>query len=120
MKKVVAPIIITAIQIILAFVIHSLLYAIYPMNHKSIGFGLTIMFTGNIYMSILILYNYYLEFSEKYVYIIGSMLALISSTPAIFAIEYRPYRSVLLILISIAGIVSSILIKKIRDKKSSL
>lgn len=119
MKKIIIPILVTVIQIVLAFIIHSLLYAIFPMHHKSIGFGITILFTGYIYMSMLFLYNYYLEFIGKYVYIIGAILILISSTPAILAIDYRPYRAILLIGISTFGIISSILIKKIRDGQKS-
>jgi len=116
-KKIFIPIIITIVQLVILWIIHSLLYAILPMHHRSIGFGMIIIITGELLLVSLLFYNFYLEFKNQFMYQLGIVLIILSSFPAVKNLDYRPYRSLLLILLSFSVIVSSVLVKKIRDKK---
>jgi hypothetical protein len=121
-KKLLIPILISLIQIVGLAVIHDTLYHFYPMHHRSIGFGLTIRYTGILFSLLIIAFNFYLEFYDKYKYLIGLVLFLIVTIAPIQAYEYRPHRSLLLILMTLCGYGSSILINvfrlKINNKKN--
>lgn len=116
-KKLLIPILITLIQVVGLMVIHDTLYHFYSMHHRSIGFGLTIRYTGILFSLLILAFNFYLEFYGKYKYLVGLMLFLIIIIMPLQAYEYRPNRSLSLILMAFCGYGSSILINVIRFKK---
>lgn len=115
-KKILRPILISVIQVIGLAIIHDLAYYLFPMHHKSVGFGLTIITTGIILSISLLVFNYYLEFKNGRIYLIGLILLIITSISPIMAIDYRPLRALFLILLSLGGFLSSIMISKWKIK----
>jgi hypothetical protein len=120
-KKILRPILISIIQVIGLTIIHDLAYYFFPMHHKSVGFGLTIITTGIILSISLLAFNFYLEFKNGRIYLVGLILLIITSISPIMAIDYRPLRALFLILLSFGGFLSSIMISKwkIKNKLNS-
>ena len=116
-KKLLFPLIITSLQVITLVIIHSALYYLFPMYHKSIGFGLTVRYTGILFLTLILLFNYYLEFFNKNLYPLAFVLLGIVCIFPVMAIDYRPYRSLLLIVLALFGFLSSVIIQKLKKKK---
>jgi len=111
-KKILTPIIISLILIVGLATIHNVLYHFFPIKHKSIGFGLTVINTGILFTTLIVIFNFYLEFNGKYKYPIGLLLCLICVIFPIQAFEYRPNRSLLLIIMTFFGFGLSIIKQK--------
>ena len=90
------------------------------MHHKSIGFGLTVKYSGIVFAILILTYNIYLEFKSKYKYAIGLTFFLIGAILPLQAIDYRPYRSLLLIILTFFGYGFSMIIKQRRQVKADL
>lgn len=60
-RKILSPIIISVIQIVVLVIIHDSLNHFYPIQHRSVGFGLTLFLTGIIFMLCILAFNFYLE-----------------------------------------------------------
>lgn len=120
-KKILIPIIISLILIVGLAIIHDTLYHFFPIQHKSIGFGLTVKYTGIIFAMLILTYNIYLEFKSKFKYAIGLIFFIITIILPLQAFDYRPNRSVLLIVLTFLGFGLSMIIKQRRllraDKK---
>ena len=84
---------------------------------KSIGFGLTVQYTGILFLTLILLFNYYLEFFNKNLYPLAFVLLGIVCIFPFMAIDYRPYRSLLLIVLALFGFLSSVIIQKLKKKK---
>ena len=111
-RKIVRPIFISIIQIAALAIIHGSLNHFYPIQHMSVGFGLTIFNTAIIFILSILSFNFYLEFFKKNIYSIGfSLLVLVSVFP-LQALEERPLRSLFLILLTTCGFLSSILLAR--------
>jgi len=119
-KKILTPIIISLILIVGLATIHDVLYYFFPIKHKSIGFGLTVKCTGILFAILIVTFNFYLEFKSKYKYPIGLLFCLICMIFPLQAFEYRPNRSLLLIIMTLFGFGLSIIIKKRRQVKADL
>ena len=116
-KKLLFPLITTLLQVITLVIIHDPLYYFFPMYHKSIGFGLTIQYTGILFLILILLFNYYLEFFSKNLYLLTFVFTGIVSVFPIMAIDHRPFRSLLLITLALFGFLSSIIIKRLKKKQ---
>lgn len=116
-KKLLLPLITTFLQATILVITHNTLYYLFPIFHESIGFGLTIQYTAILFLTLIFLFNYYLEFFNKNLYTITFILMGIVSIFPIMAIDYRPYRSLLLITLALFGFLSSIIIKRLKKKK---
>ena len=119
-KKILRPILITLIQIVGLTIIHYLMYYFYPMYHKSVGFGLTIISTGIILIISLLIFNFYLEFKNNRPYLIGLILFIITSIFPATSFDYRPWRALFLLVLLATGFLSSILIIKLKNKGSGI
>ena len=117
-QKILRPIIISVIQIVVLAVIHSGLNYFYPIQHKSVGFGLTIFLTGTIFMLCILGLNFYLEFFKLNIYWIAFCLLIVTSILPLSAYNERPLRSLLLILLVVSGFLSSLVLPKWRIKIS--
>ena len=118
-KKILTPIIISLILIVGLATIHDILYYFFPINHKSIGFGLTIINTGILFSILIVVFNFYLEFKGKYKYPIGFLFCLICMIFPLQAFGYRPNRSLMLIIMTFFGFGLSIIIKHKRQVKAN-
>ena len=98
-------------------IIHDTLYHFYPIHHKSIGFGLTVKYTGIIFAALILTYNIYLEFKSKYKFVIGLIFFLITVTIPLQAYDYRPNSSLLLIVLTFLGYGLSVIINQWRHLK---
>lgn len=117
-KKILIPIIISLIQIVGLAIIHDTLYHFFPIHHKSIGFGLTVKYTGIIFTTLIVTYNIYLEFKSKYKLVIGLIFFLVTVTIPLQAYDYRPNRSLLLIVLTFIGYGLSVIISQWRLLKN--
>ncbi|MFB3387210.1 hypothetical protein [Flavobacterium sp. LAR06] len=115
-KKVLSPIIISAIQIIVVAIIHQSLNYFYPIQHRSVGFGLTVFLTGIIFMLCILAFNFYFDFFKRNNYWIGFFLLIITSILPFSAFNERPLRSLFLILLVLCGFLSSLALNKWRKK----
>lgn len=118
--KILRPILITLIQLVVLVVIHNALYRVYPMNHTSVAFGITIKASVLLLSVSLLVFNLYLDFVRRYMYLIGTLLLIVSCVFPLEAIDVRPYRALFLIILAACGFVSSVLIRKLRIKSLHL
>ena len=117
-KKISEIILITLIQVVALFFVHNILYLLYPIQHKEVGFGILIYHTGIIFIVLLFVYNFCVEFYNKYIYLITIILLITSCILPISVISFRPFRSLFLIILVIFGFISSIVIFKRRNKNN--
>lgn len=110
------PILISIIQFVVLVIIHDNLNHFYPIKHRSIGFGLTILSTGYVFIFSIFLFNYYLEFFRRNIYWIAFYLFILSSILPLSAFNERPLRSLFLILLVLCGFLSSLALNKWRMK----
>ncbi|WP_348812262.1 hypothetical protein [Flavobacterium maritimum] len=115
-KKVLRPILISIIQIVGLAIIHHSLYYFYPMYHKSVGFGLTIFYTVIIFIISILAFNLYLDFFKRNIYLIALALLTVNSVFPLLALDYRPLRSLLLIILALCGFLSSLVLTKWKTK----
>lgn len=109
--KLLKPILISLIQIIGVVIIHVSLNHFYPIQHRSVGFGLTIFYTAITFVLTIIAFNFYVYFFRKNFYLIAfSFLALVSIFP-LLAFDERPLRSLFLIILAFFGFLSSFLLR---------
>ncbi len=111
-RKVLNPIIISVIQIVVVAIIHGSFNYFYPMQHRSVGFGLTIFFTGIIFMLCILAFNFYLEFFKLKINWIAFCLLILTSILPLTAFNERPLRSLFLILLALFGFLSSLALNK--------
>ena len=111
-------ILITLIQIFGLFVVHNIMYSFYPIQNKEVGFGISVYYTGIIFMFLLFTYNFCVEFYKKHIYLIAVIFIIISSALLINSINFRPFRSLFLIVLMFFGFISSIIISKWRTKNN--
>lgn len=111
-KKILKPILISIIQIVGLAIFHDSLYYFYPIYNKSVGFGLTIFCTGIIFILSILTFNFYLEFYKKNIYLIALALLTVTSIFPLMTFDYRPLRSLLLIILALCGFVSSLVLTK--------
>lgn len=116
-SKIQRPILVSIIQIIGLAIIHDSLNHFYPIQHKSIGFGLTIFYTKIILILSIFIWNFYLEFSKKKIYIFGLSLLILVCILPLETFNERPLRSILLILLALSGFLSSLILSKLKTKK---
>ena len=119
-RRVIETILLTLIQIIGIFFVHYIFYSNYPMRHKEVGFGIAIYFTGIIFIVLLFIYNLLLEFYKKHIYSSAIIFLITSSYFPLMAMNFRPFRSLLLIILLIFGFISSIILSKWRKNKFKL
>jgi len=115
-RKILSPIIISVIQIVVLVIIHDSLNHFYPIQHRSVGFGLTIFLTGIIFMLCILAFNFYLEFFKRNLYWIAFWLLILTSILPLSAFNERPLRSSFLILLALFGFLSSLILSKWRMK----
>lgn len=112
MKKILTPILISIIQIVLLAIIHDRLCYSYPMHHNSVSFGLTVFYTEIIFVISILSFNIYLEFFKKNIYLVLLTLLTFTTILPIIAFDYKPLRSLLLIVIVLFGFLSSLVLRK--------
>lgn len=112
MYKILNSILISVIQIVILTIIHSSLSYFYPIQHKSVGFGLIILSTGYIFVFSILIFNFYLEFFQKNIYWIAFFLLIITCIFPLSAFNERLLRSLLLILLAFCGFLSSMILFK--------
>lgn len=115
-KKILRPLLISIIQIIGLAIIHDSLNHFYPIQHRLVGFGLTIFYTGIVFMFSIIVFNFYLEFFKRNNYWITFCLLILTSILPLSAFNERPLRSLFLILLALCGFLSSLALNKWRMK----
>ncbi|WP_456315564.1 hypothetical protein [Pseudomonas shirazensis] len=115
-KKILRPILISIIQIVGLAIIHDCLNHFYPVQHKSVGFGLTIFYTEIIFILSIFAFNFYLEFFKKNIYLIAFFLLILVSIFPLNALEERPMRSLFLIILAVCGFLSSLVLSKFKTK----
>lgn len=108
MNKILNPIVLSIIQITVLAIIYDSLNHFYPIQHRSVGFGLTIFYTGIIFMLSILTFNFYLEFFKRNIYWIAFSLFILTSIFPLSAFDERPLRSLFLILLALCGFVSSL------------
>lgn len=118
MIKIIIPILISIIQIFVLLIIHESLNHFYPIQHRSIGFGLTILLTENIFMLCIPAFNFYLEFFKRNTYWIGFFLLILTCIFPLEVFDVRPLRSLFLILLALCGFSSSLALLKWRMRIS--
>lgn len=115
-KKILRPILISIIQILLLAIIHDSLYYFYPIHHKSVGFGLTVFYTGIIFSISILSFNLYLEFFKRNIYLVALTLLTITSILPLGAFDYIPFRSLLLIILALCGFLSALVFNKYKSE----
>lgn len=115
-KRILKPILISVIQVIGVIIIHDSLNHFYPIQHKTVGFGLTVFCTGVIFILSILAFNFYLEFFKKYIYWIAFFLLITTSIFPLSAFNGRPLRSLFLILLALFGFLFSLATTKLRMK----
>jgi hypothetical protein len=115
-KKILRPILISVIQIVGLKVIHDSLYYFYPIYHKSAGFGLIIFYTAITFTISIVAFNFYLQFFKRNIYLVATALLTTSIIFPLFTFDYRPLRSLLLIILSIIGFLSSVVLDNLKTK----
>ena len=115
-RKILSPIIISVIQIVVLAIIHQSLNYFYPIQHRSVGFGLTILSTRYVFIFSIFLFNFYLEFFRRNIYWIAFYLLILTSILPLSAFNERPLRSLFLILLTLCGFLSSLALNKWRMK----
>ena len=116
-NKILKPIFISFIQFILSVITYKAIVRLYPIPHKSVGFGLTIFFTGIFFNLTILLFNFYLAFFKKNIYWVALILFFLVAVFPFEAFNEKPLRSLLLILIAFFGFLSSLILNKILTKK---
>lgn len=116
-RKIIEIILITVIQIVGLFSVHNILYLLYPIQNREVGFGIIIYHTAIIFILLLCTYNFCLEFYKKHIYLIAIIFIITSSILPSISINFRPFRSLFLIIFVIIGFISSIIISKWRKNK---
>ena len=111
-KKCIKPILITVIQIIGLVIIHTSVYHFFPIKNKEVGFGLTVLYAGGTFSVLILAFNFYLYFFKKHIYLISFVLFTISIFMPLMAFDYRPLRSLFLIVLVLCGFLSSVFFKK--------
>lgn len=115
-RKIQSPILLSIIQIVTLAILHDSLNHFYPIQHKSIGFGLTIFYTEIILILSIFIWNFYLEFSKKNIYLIGLSLLILVSIFPLETFNERPFRSLFLILLALSSFLSSLILSKLKTK----
>jgi len=115
-RKILSPIIISVIQIVVLAIIHQSLNYFYPIQHRSVGFGLTILSTRYVFIFSIFVFNFYLEFFRRNIYWIAFCLLILTSILPLSAFNERPLRSLFLILLTLCGFLSSLALNKWRMK----
>jgi hypothetical protein len=119
-RRVIETILITLIQIVGIFFVHNIFYSFYPIQHKEVGFGITIYFTGIVFIVLLFIYNLILEFYKKHIYSFAIIFLITSSILPLMSMNFRPFRSLMLIILLIFGFICSIILSKWRKNKFKL
>jgi len=110
-KKIIYALVISIFILLFILLIHGIIYACFPIRHRSITFTITLVYTTYITSISILGLNLYLQFNQKYKY---SIAVLISSVSSIFAFQSfleRPYRSLLLILLILLATTVSLLLR---------
>ena len=115
-KKILRALLISIIQIVGLAIIHDSFNHFYPIQHRSVGFGLTIFFTGFVFIFSILSFNFYLGFFKRNIYWIAFSLLILTSTFPLQAFDVRPLRSLFLILLALCGFLSSLVLNKWRMK----
>ena len=115
-RKLLIPILISIIQIVVLAIIHQSLNYFYPIQHRSVGFGLTILSTRYVFIFSIFVFNFYLEFFRRNIYWIAFCLLILTSILPLSAFNERPLRSLFLILLTLCGFLSSLALNKWRMK----
>ena len=112
---------ISVTQIFCLIFIFEIINYYFPIQHKEIGFVLTIKYSIYVFSLSLLASNYYLEFLKKPKKLIVLSLFLITIIVLLEALSFRPFRSSLLIILFALGFLSTVLIniwkKRIKLKK---
>jgi hypothetical protein len=111
-KKILKPIVTSIVQIIVLAIIHNCLNYYYPIQHNSIGFGMTIFLTGITFSLAILAFNFYLEFSRRNVYWIALILFIPVTIFPLEAFNERPLRSLFLITLALSSFLSSLILNK--------
>ena len=111
-KKKLRVILISIFQIVGLAIIYNICNRFYPIQHKSLGFGLIILSTGYIFVFSILILNFSLEFFQKNIYCIAFFLLIITIIFPLSAFNERPLRSLLLILLAFCGFLSSMILFK--------
>jgi hypothetical protein len=117
-QRILRSILISIIQIIVLLIIHNSANHFYLIQHKSVGFGLTIFWTGIIFMLSILAFNFYLEFFKRNIYWIAFSLLILTSILPLSAFDERPLRSLFLILLVLCGFLSSLALSKWKIEKN--
>lgn len=115
--KILRAVLISIIQITFLYIVYDRLNHFYPIQHRTANFGLTIFYTGVIFLICLLVFNFYLEFFKRNIYCIVFLLLLITSIFPLSAFNERPLRSLFLLLLTICGFLSSLALNKWRMKE---
>jgi hypothetical protein len=113
--KMLRSILISIIQIVVIVIIHDSLNHFYPIKHKSVGFGLTILSTGYVFIFSIFVFNFYLEFFRRNIYRIAFCLLILTSILPLSAFNERPLRSLFLILLALCGFLSSLALNNLNN-----
>lgn len=113
-NKILRPILVSIIQIAGLIIIHMVLNYFYPIQHRNVGFGLTIFYTGTIFIISILAFNFYLEFLKKKTYLIGFSLLILVTIFPLEAFDERPLRSLFLIVLALCGFLSSLVFSKLK------
>ena len=114
-RRMLRPLLISIIQIVVLVIIHNSL-DFYPIQHRSVGFGLTILSTRYVFIFSIFVFNFYLEFFRRNIYWIAFCLLILTSILPLSAFNERPLRSLFLILLALCGFLSSLALNKWRMK----
>lgn len=115
-RKILRPILISIIQILGLAIIHDCLNHFYPIQHKSVGFAITTFYTALIFILSILIFNFYLEFFKKNIFLIAFSLFILVSIFPLEAIQETPLRSLFLITLAIFGFLSSLILNKLKTK----
>ncbi|MGL3002126.1 hypothetical protein [Flavobacterium sp. RSSB_23] len=107
---------ITITQIFCLVFIFEIINYCFPMQHKEVGFGITVNYFFYILSLSLLACNYYVEFFIKRKILLILALLLITIILPFEALSFRPLKSILLIILSTFGFLSTVLISKWRKR----
>lgn len=117
LKKIITPFLISILQIVILVILHSIAYKIFPVQHRSIGLGITILYSTIVFFVTITIFNFYLSFKKRNFYVLGILLLSISSILPFLTFSYRPLRMIYLDFLFFFGFISSLVIQKIINFK---
>jgi hypothetical protein len=104
------------IQVLCLTLIFETLNFYFPIQNREIGFGITIFYFLILFTILFFVFNFYVYFFTKQKYLIAVVFLLIINILPLMTISFRPYRSIVLIILSIFGFTSTLTINKLREK----